>query len=128
MHERGGGHGYSSIPETLHVPAVVQPVEVQIPDRAAAGLHPPVLPIPTVFPPPPLDLPSTDHVDHHVSATSPLEGRRHPPIPFDPDLLVDSLGHLWPAYPNVCSSGRLTVRLGCDIRQDGGVPAPRRGR
>src|SRR5205085_8019558 len=67
-----------SIPEPLHMPAVVQPVEVQIPHRAAAGLYAPVLPVPTVFPPPSLYPPSTDHVDHLVSASPPLEHRGHP--------------------------------------------------
>src|SRR6266566_1819900 len=41
-----------SIPQTLQVPAILLAVEVQVPDRAAAGLDPPVLAIAAVVPPP----------------------------------------------------------------------------
>jgi hypothetical protein len=87
------GHGGDSIPQPLHVPAIVLAVVVQVPDRAAACLDPPVLAVAAVGPPPALDPPPPDHVDHLVAAAAPLEDRRHPGVAFDPYLLVESFRH-----------------------------------
>src|SRR6266545_1877305 len=55
-----------SVPEALHVPPVGRPVVVQVPHRPAPGLHPPVLAVTAVGPPPALDPPPADHVGHVV--------------------------------------------------------------
>src|SRR6185295_10698420 len=114
-HDAGVGHGLDSIPQPLHVPTVVVAVVVQVPDRATARLHPPVLAVTPVGPPPAFDPPPPDHVGHLVPAPAPDERRGHPRVAFDPnlDLLVVPLGHpssserTSPALgeSNVCSRG-----------------------
>src|SRR5207253_2459211 len=102
----------TSIPQTLHVPAVLLAVEVQVPDRASAGLDAPVLAVAPVVPPPTLDAPAADHVDHLVPPPAPFEHRRHPRVALDPHLLVVSLRHVAPpsvVESNTCSRWRRTV-------------------
>src|SRR4030095_12531607 len=113
--DAGVGHGPDSIPQSLHVPAVVVTVVVQVPDRTAARLHPPVLAITPVGPPPALDPPPPDHVGHLVPAPAPDERRGHPRIAFDPnlDLLVVPLGHRRLLdHPRALSGNRTYVREG----------------
>jgi hypothetical protein len=96
------------------VPTVAVAVVVQVPDRAAARLHPPVLAVSSVGPPPALDPPPPDHVGDLVPAAAPDERGGHPGVALDPnlDLLVVPLGHdVSSTTPgslresNVCSRG-----------------------
>src|SRR5207247_3132157 len=86
--ERGEAHrGTSSVPQPFHVPAVALPVEVEIPDRAAARLDAPIFAIAAVVPPPALDPPLSDHIADLVPAPPPFAGRRQPTVALDPALL-----------------------------------------
>src|SRR6266508_6337471 len=84
-----------SVPQALEVPVIGAAVVVQVPHGAAPGLHPPVLAVAAVLPPPALDPPPADHVHHLVPAVPPPERGRHAAVGLhlDPDLVVVALRH-----------------------------------
>src|SRR6266545_1075885 len=100
-----------SVPQALEVPVIGAAVVVQVPHRAAPGLHPPVLAIAAVLPPPALDPPSPDDVGDLVAAAAPDEGSGKAPVLLHPHFLVVPLGHLPNPLreSNACSSGKGTV-------------------
>jgi len=81
------------IPEPFHVPTIVLAIEVEVPYRAPPSLDPPVLAVATIGPPAAFDPPPPDHVNDVVALPAPLEDRGHPRVTFDPNLLVEALGH-----------------------------------
>src|SRR6266545_3587093 len=104
-----------SVPQALEVPVIGAAVVVQVPHRAAPGLHPPVLAIAAVLPPPALDPPSPDDVGDLVAAAAPDEGSGKAPVLLHPHFLVVPLGQL----PNPLQESNVR-----SSREGDGTPPP----
>src|SRR5712691_2203175 len=75
------------------MPPFLPAIQVQVHHRSPLRLHPPVLAIAPVLPPPTLDPPPPDDVADLVSPASPKERGGHPRVPLHRHHLLVELGH-----------------------------------